>query len=64
VQGLEPDGHDDLHDQVYLLETNTIPGMTETSLVPLAAKTAGLSFPQFVDRLIHLSLEGGSESHK
>jgi D-alanine-D-alanine ligase len=47
------------HDQVYLLETNTIPGMTETSLVPLAAKTAGLSFPQFVDRLIHLSLEGG-----
>ncbi|MBN2034337.1 MAG: D-alanine--D-alanine ligase [Deltaproteobacteria bacterium] len=41
---------------VYLLETNTIPGMTETSLVPLAAKAAGISFPQFVDRLIHLSL--------
>ena len=44
--------------KVYVLETNTIPGMTETSLVPLAAKTAGLSFPEFVDRLIHLSLEG------
>ena len=44
-------------EKVYLLETNTIPGMTETSLVPLAAKTAGLSFPQFVDRLISLSLE-------
>lgn len=44
-------------EQVYLLETNTIPGMTETSLVPLAAKTAGLSFSQFVDRLIALSLE-------
>jgi D-alanine-D-alanine ligase len=48
------------HDEVYLLETNTIPGMTETSLVPLAAKTAGLSFPQFVDRLIRLSVEGRS----
>jgi D-alanine-D-alanine ligase len=44
--------------KVYVLETNTIPGMTETSLVPLAAKTAGISFPQFVDRLIQLSLEG------
>ena len=44
--------------KVYVLETNTIPGMTETSLAPLAAKTAGISFPQFVDRLIQLSLEG------
>jgi D-alanine-D-alanine ligase len=43
--------------RVYLLETNTIPGMTENSLVPLAAKTAGFSFSQFVDRLIALSLE-------
>jgi D-alanine-D-alanine ligase len=46
------------HDKVYLLETNTIPGMTETSLVPLAAKKAGLSFSRFVERLIQLSLEG------
>jgi D-alanine-D-alanine ligase len=44
-------------DEVYLLETNTIPGMTETSLVPLAAKTAGISFSQLVDKLIALSLE-------
>lgn len=51
-------------DKVYVLETNTIPGMTGTSLVPLAAKTAGLSFPEFVDRLIHLSLEGLQGSHK
>lgn len=43
---------------IYILETNTIPGMTETSLVPLAAKTAGLSFPQLLDRLIELSLAG------
>jgi D-alanine-D-alanine ligase len=43
--------------QIFLLETNTIPGMTETSLVPLAARTAGFTFPQFLDRLIELSLE-------
>jgi D-alanine-D-alanine ligase len=43
--------------EVFLLETNTIPGMTETSLVPLAARTAGLTFTQFLDRLIQLSLE-------
>jgi D-alanine-D-alanine ligase len=44
-------------DKVYLLETNTIPGMTRTSLFPLAAKTAGISFPDLLDRLITLSLE-------
>jgi len=30
--------------QFYLLEANTVPGMTEKSLVPMAAKQAGLSF--------------------
>jgi D-alanine-D-alanine ligase len=34
--------------QFYLLELNTIPGMTATSLVPKAAKVAGLSFEQLV----------------
>jgi len=43
--------------KVYVLETNTIPGMTETSLVPLAARTAGMTFPQLLDRLISLCLE-------
>jgi D-alanine-D-alanine ligase len=42
---------------VYVLETNTIPGMTETSLFPLAAKTAGMSFPMLLDRLIELALD-------
>jgi len=41
----------------YILETNTIPGMTETSLFPLAAKMAGYSFGQMMDRLIELALE-------
>ena len=44
-------------EDVYVLETNTIPGITETSLVPLAARTAGLSLSELLDRLIELSLE-------
>ncbi len=44
-------------DKVYVLETNTIPGMTATSLFPQAAKAAGLDFPALLDRLIELALE-------
>lgn len=40
----------------WLLELNTVPGMTDHSLVPMAAKQAGLSFSQLVDRLVQLSL--------
>ena len=43
---------------IYVLETNTIPGMTATSLLPQAAAAAGLSFGRLLDRLIELSLEG------
>jgi len=46
-------------ESIYLLETNTIPGMTEESLFPLAARTAGLSFSELLDRLIALSLKPG-----
>jgi D-alanine-D-alanine ligase len=44
-------------DEVYVLETNTIPGMTPESLLPLAAKAAGMDFGQLLDRLIELGLE-------
>jgi len=44
-------------DEVYILETNTIPGMTATSLFPQAAAAAGISFSQLLDRLIELALE-------
>ena len=44
-------------DNLFVLETNTIPGMTRTSLLPRAAKTAGLSFSDLLDRLIELALE-------
>lgn len=40
---------------IYLLETNTLPGMTENSLFPLAARTAGISLPELLDRLIELA---------
>jgi D-alanine-D-alanine ligase len=40
-----------------LLESNTVPGMTETSLVPKAAEQAGLSFEQLVLQVLASSLE-------
>ncbi|GAB4340438.1 MAG: D-alanine--D-alanine ligase [Desulfobulbaceae bacterium] len=43
-------------DDIYLLETNTIPGMTPTSLLPQAAARHGLPFPALLDRLIELAL--------
>lgn len=42
---------------IYILETNTIPGMTPTSLLPQAAAKFGLSFPALLDRLIELAME-------
>ena len=44
-------------DELFLLETNTIPGMTRTSLFPQAAQSAGLTFSALLDRLIELALE-------
>lgn len=44
-------------EELYLLETNTIPGMTPTSLLPQAAAEAGLPFSALLDRLIELALE-------
>ncbi len=43
--------------EIYCIETNTIPGMTPTSLFPLAASAAGLSFGELLDRLVDLGLE-------
>jgi D-alanine-D-alanine ligase len=43
--------------EVYVLETNTIPGMTATSLLPQAAAKAGISFSQLLDRLIQWGME-------
>jgi len=43
-------------DKVYVLEVNTIPGMTENSLFPLSARKAGMKFPELLDKLISLSI--------
>ncbi|MDN3653566.1 D-alanine--D-alanine ligase [Thalassotalea ponticola] len=45
----------DSHGNFNLLEVNTVPGMTETSLVPKAAKVAGLDFQQLVTRILQMS---------
>jgi len=37
---------------IYVLETNTLPGMTKNSLLPKAAQEAGLSFSQLLDHII------------
>jgi D-alanine-D-alanine ligase len=44
------------NDEIYVLEVNTIPGMTPTSLLPQAAEHAGISFPQLLDRIVHAAL--------
>ena len=48
---LAPDG------TPYCLELNTIPGMTPTSLVPMAAKAIGMSFEDLCERIAALALE-------
>ena len=43
----------DKNQQPYLLEINTVPGMTSHSLVPMAAKAAGINFEQLVKQITH-----------
>ena len=38
--------------ELYVLEANPIPGLTETSLLPLAAEAAGISFDELVERVL------------
>lgn len=42
----------------WLLEVNTVPGMTDHSLVPMSAKAAGISFEELVVRILKDTLEG------
>jgi D-alanine-D-alanine ligase len=42
---------------LVVLEVNTLPGMTINSLLPKAARAAGIAFPDLLDRLIQLALE-------
>ncbi len=42
--------------EIYLLEVNTIPGMTKGSLLPMAAKAEGIEFPELVDKIVQSAL--------
>jgi len=42
---------------LYCLEVNTLPGMTKTSLVPKAAKAAGIQFEELIERILKLALK-------
>ena len=43
---------------IYALEVNTLPGLTETSLVPKALAAVGASLPDFFDHIVTLAIEG------
>ena len=40
----------------WLIEVNTVPGMTDHSLVPMAARAAGIEFPQLVQSILSAAL--------
>ncbi len=50
---VRPDG------EPVVLEVNTLPGMTETSLLPKAAAAAGLTYEELCRRMVHLALQHG-----
>jgi D-alanine-D-alanine ligase len=47
---------DDATGEMTVLEANAIPGLTETSLLPLAAEAAGISFDELIDRVLELAV--------
>jgi D-alanine-D-alanine ligase len=48
----------DGHSTPQVLEANAIPGLTDTSLFPIAADAAGLEFEELVSRIVELALRG------
>jgi D-alanine-D-alanine ligase len=48
----------------WVLEVNTVPGMTSHSLVPMAAKTAGIDFPELCWRILETSVTGDGARDK
>ena len=51
---------DDETGHLCVLEVNAVPGLTETSLLPMAADAAGMGFDDFVARVVELALSGSS----
>jgi D-alanine-D-alanine ligase len=52
---MSPDG------ALHCLEANTLPGMTELSLVPQSAAAAGISFPELCERIALIARDGAAE---
>jgi D-alanine-D-alanine ligase len=48
-------------DTFWCLEVNTIPGMTPLSLVPMAAKAAGISFEELIERIVEHAIRRGTK---
>ncbi|RKZ34693.1 D-alanine--D-alanine ligase [bacterium] len=46
---------------IYCLEVNTLPGMTDLSLVPMAARAVGIEFPELVHKIACMAYEGRNE---
>jgi D-alanine-D-alanine ligase len=44
-------------DQLFVLEANAIPGLTETSLLPMAADAAGIGFDELIGRIVEMALQ-------
>jgi D-alanine-D-alanine ligase len=51
---LSPEG------DIFCLEANTLPGMTRMSLLPQAARAAGIEFPELCERILKLARTPGS----
>lgn len=49
--------------QAWLIEVNTVPGMTDHSLVPMAAAAVGIDFPDLVWRILAQTLEAQDATH-
>ncbi|MEC7119504.1 MAG: D-alanine--D-alanine ligase [Pseudomonadota bacterium] len=57
------DAMQDEQGQFWLLEVNTVPGMTDHSLVPMAAAATGLSFPQLCLSILSQTLDVNDSTH-
>ena len=53
----------DKENRPWLIEVNTVPGMTDHSLVPMAAKSAGMAFDELVWRILETSFPHAGEAN-
>jgi D-alanine-D-alanine ligase len=51
-------------DGPQVLEVNAIPGLTDTSLLPMAAEAGGLSFVELVERIVNLAVSGTAAANR